>query len=168
MNDYISLFLNIGNLKNELASMPGVDAQRQEVAQTSQSLYDSIVTDPSLRKVTHKLFHDGHHARAVEEAYKCLNNYVKKKSHTTTADGSGLMKSVFSAKAPKLKINVGESQSEIDEQIGYMEIFSGCMTGIRNPRAHEHEWEDTEERALQLLMMANHLFERARNSSFCE
>ena len=47
---------------------------------------------------------------------------------------------------------------------GYMEIFSGCMTGIRNPRAHKHDWEDTQHRALQLLIFADHLIERVRNS----
>ncbi|PZN08175.1 MAG: hypothetical protein DIU69_10450 [Bacillota bacterium] len=51
-------------------------------------------------------------------------------------------------------------ESERDEQLGYMEIFSGCMTGIRNPRAHEHDWEDSERRALELLTLANHLVER--------
>lgn len=41
-----------------------------------------------------------------------------------------------------------------------MQIFAGCMTGIRNPRAHDADWEDTEQRALQLLVFANHLIER--------
>ena len=38
------------------------------------------------------------------------------------------------------------------------------MTGIRNPRAHECDWEDSEQRALQLLVWANHLVERIRLS----
>ena len=41
-----------------------------------------------------------------------------------------------------------------------MQILAGCMTGIRNPRAHETDWEDTKQRALQLLIFANHLIER--------
>ena len=45
-----------------------------------------------------------------------------------------------------------------------MQIFSGCMTGIRNPRAHECEWEDSENHALQLLAFANYLVERVENS----
>ena len=71
---------------------------------------------------------------------------------------------VFNGNTPILKINAGESASERDEQIGYMQIFSGCMTGIRNPRAHECDWEDSEQRALQLLVLANHLVERIRLS----
>lgn len=126
-------------------------------------LYDSLVIDKELRKVTRKLFMDGHHARAVEEGFKCLNNIIKRIAKTFL-DGSTMMKSVFSVKSPIIRLNSGTSQSDMDEQLGYMEIYSGCMTGIRNPRAHEHEWEDTEDRALQLLSLANHLIERAKNS----
>ena len=61
---------------------------------------------------------------------------------------------------PILKLNEGLSTSEKDEQSGYMLILSGCMTGIRNPRAHESDWEDTQQSALQLLTLANHLIER--------
>lgn len=74
------------------------------------------------------------------------------------------MQSVFSAGNPVLMLNAGSSTSEQDEQKGYMQIFSGCMTGIRNPRAHECDWEDSENHALQLLAFANYLVERVENS----
>lgn len=121
--------------------------------------YDELITNSSLRKKTEKLFKDGHHARAVEEAYKLLDNIVQKRSGLQQS-GSKLMHSAFSQNSPILKLNEGISASEIDEQIGYMNIFAGCMTGIRNPRAHDSDWEDTEQRALQLLVFANHLIER--------
>ena len=69
---------------------------------------------------------------------------------------------------PKLKLNSGVTSSEQNEQSGYMQIFAGCMTGIRNPRAHDSDWEDTEDRALQLLMLANHLIERAQMAEITE
>jgi TIGR02391 family protein len=126
-------------------------------------LYDNVITNKALRKKTEKLFKDGHHARSVEEAYKLLDNIVKKKADLCHTDltGSTLMQTVFSPKKPILKLNEGISASEQNEQLGYMQIFAGCMTGIRNPRAHESDWEDTEQRALQLLALANHLIERA-------
>ncbi|MGN0247534.1 MAG: TIGR02391 family protein [Lachnospiraceae bacterium] len=136
------------------------------MAQTSQRPttvpYDIAVTNKSLRKKTEKLFKDGHHARAVEEAYKLLDNLVKKKAGLQDSDltGAKLMQTVFSPNKPMLKLNEGVSSSEQNEQSGYMQILSGCMTGIRNPRAHESDWEDTESRALQLLTFANHLIER--------
>ena len=36
-------------------------------------------------------------------------------------------------------------------------MFAGAMTGIRNPRAHEHELKDDPKVALELLALANHL-----------
>lgn len=124
--------------------------------------YDSIITNKALRKKTEKLFKDGHHARAVEEAYKLLDNAVKKKAGLQQTDltGAKLMQNVFSPNNPVLKLNECVSTSEQNEQSGYMQILAGCMTGIRNPRAHDSDWEDTEKRALQLLSFANHLMER--------
>jgi len=134
-----------------------------EVTETKPITF--YIKDKDLLKTCQKLFEDGHHARAVEEAFKLLNNIVKKHAKTDSSiDGSSLMKKVFSATTPILKINSGTTKSEQDEQLGYMEIFSGCMTGIRNPRAHEHEWEDTQDRAIQLLILADHLIEKVKLS----
>jgi len=122
-----------------------------------------ILKDKELLKLVEKLYNDGHHSRAVEEAFKLLNNIVKSTVKIEPElDGSSLMKKAFSANNPLLMINSGESQSEKDEQLGYMEIFSGVMTGIRNPRAHEHDWEDTQQRAMELITIADHLIERVR------
>lgn len=75
------------------------------------------------------------------------------------------MTTAFSAAKPLLRLNAGATASERDEQLGYMNILAGSMTGIRNPRAHEHDWEDTERRALQLLMLADHLVDRVRRAT---
>ena len=126
--------------------------------------FDELITNKSLRKKTRKLFMDGHHARAVEEAYKLIDNFVKKKSNLfdTPLSGSSLMNKAFSPNNPILKLNECKTTSEKDEQTGFMQIYSGCMTGIRNPRAHETDWEDTKEHALELLIFANYLMERAQ------
>jgi len=119
-------------------------------------LYDILVKSKELRNATRKLFADGHYARAVEEAYKCVNNLVKFKSHLSN-DGQELMTQAFSGKNPVLKLNELRTDSNRNEQLGYMLIFAGCMTGIRNPRAHEHELQDSPEIALEMLAWANHL-----------
>jgi uncharacterized protein (TIGR02391 family) len=119
-------------------------------------LYDIFVKSQILRDATRKLFKDKHYARAVEEAYKCLNNVVKDKSGLSK-DGQDLMNQTFSEKNPVLKLNDLKTDSHRDEQLGYMLIFGGCMTGIRNPRAHEHKKVDSPEAALEMLVWANHL-----------
>ena len=128
-----------------------------------KSLFDYLVTESEIRNCCCQLYEHGHFARAVEEAFKCLNNYVKDKARSTD-DGSSLMRTAFSPNNPKLKLNRLKTKSDKDEQLGYMEIYSGCMTGIRNPRAHEHEHKDDPEVALELITWANHLMRRARQA----
>ncbi|MBM4346764.1 MAG: TIGR02391 family protein [Deltaproteobacteria bacterium] len=127
-------------------------------------LYDSLITESELIAVTRRLFLDGHYTQAIEEAYKLLNNSVKYRANVSN-DGSSLMKSVFSINNPCLRINGLKTQTQRDQQLGYMEIMSGCMIGIRNPRAHEHNFRDDPSTALELLTLANHLLRVVRRSS---
>ena len=126
----------------------------------SHDRFEELVTDNQLQQTSGPLFRDSHYARAVEEAFKCLNNAVKDKSGIAQQDGAGLMRAVFSANSPVLKFRESESQSARDEQQGYMDIFAGSMTGIRNPRAHDHELTDGPDVALELLVLANHLMRK--------
>lgn len=160
MSELRAILKQCYSISEYLKQAPGVeprDAPRTE--------FDTLVLDQELRDVTLQLFNDGHYARAVEEAYKFLNNLVKKLANPTPPrDGADLMLYVFSPKHPVLKLNRCLSESELNEQAGYMQILAGCMTGIRNPRAHDHAWTDPPELALQLLGQANHLVERVRQA----
>jgi uncharacterized protein (TIGR02391 family) len=140
---------------------PDASISVQEVE--SDVEFDRMVIDEELRIASRRLFMDEHYARAVEEAFKCLNNAVKKKSGKL-ADGADLMRTVFTPKNPILKLNKLRTKSQQDEQLGYMDIFAGCMTGIRNPRAHEHHLRDSREEALRLLSWADHLMRMAKGS----
>ena len=115
------------------------------------------MTSPELIESSRRMFIDGYYATAVEKAFVCLNNKVKEKSLLNDRDGADLMRAAFSANSPVLALNSNLSQSERDEQRGYMDIFAGVMTGIRNPRVHEHNLEDGPEVALELITLANHL-----------
>jgi uncharacterized protein (TIGR02391 family) len=119
-------------------------------------LYDMMIDSSELRSVTRTLFVDGHYSRAVEEAYKCVNNTVKAKSGLS-ADGQDLMNQALSIKNPVLRLNALKTESQRDEQLGYMLSLGGCMTGIRNPRAHEHQLWDSPDVALEMMAWANHL-----------
>jgi len=165
MNDFENIVKIVLNLQVELSKMEGIQTKTLSIEITEKAdLYDLVITDAELRKYTRTLFMDGHHARAIEEGFKYLNNVVKKKSRLNNEDGASLMRKALNCNNPVLKLNEGVNVSERDEQQGYMDIFAGCMTGIRNPRAHEHEWEDTETRAIQLLSLANHLVEKIKLS----
>lgn len=127
------------------------------------NLYDLIIQNEGLIKKTRKLFIDGHHAEAVEKSYKYLNNIIKKfckEDKKDGKDGAKLMNYAFTPSAPIIKLNSLSNDSENDEQLGFMQILSGCMTGIRNPRAHESDWEDTESNALYMISFADFLINK--------
>jgi uncharacterized protein (TIGR02391 family) len=50
-------------------------------------------------------------------------------------DGAALMQKAFSPNGPVLKFNDLSNQSDRDEQLGFMNMFSGAVSGLRNPRA---------------------------------
>ena len=123
-------------------------------------LFDRLVTNDPLREATRTRFRSRNFADAVQAAFKCLANAVKEKSGDHERDGADLMRHVFGAQSPLLKLNALQSRSDKDEHNGYRDIFAGAMTGIRNPRAHEHEIKDNPAITLELLTMANHLMRK--------
>lgn len=122
--------------------------------------FDRQVTFAGLVECTRHLFADGYYSLAVEKAYVYLENLVKQQSGLSGKYGADLMRQAFSAKSPRIKLNAGETDSDKDEQRGYMEVFAGVISGIRNPRAHSHDWVDPPEEALELVTFANHLVRR--------
>ena len=137
-----------------------VDAEDDSL--TQERLYwlrqfDALIKDDGLRRSCRSLFADGYYALAVERAYIYIDKLVSKRSGRSDRDGADLMRTVFSPKNPVLKLNNLQSRSEENQQQGYMHIFEGTMIGIRNPRAHEYDLEDSPEEALEMLVIASHL-----------
>ena len=127
--------------------------------------FDIFVTDDGLRRYCRNLIADGYYSLAVQKAYIYIDNFVSKRSGRTDKDGADLMRTVFSPKNPVLKLNKLESRSEENQQQGYMHIFEGTMMGIRNPRAHEHDIEDSPREAFEMLVIANHLLRMLKRSA---
>ena len=136
---------------------------RAPAPQDYVGFYDGLISSEPLRSATKKLYVDGHYARAVEEAYKCLNNTVQVKAGLSL-DGADLMQQVFSEKNPVLKFNDLRTESQRNEQVGYMMILAGCMRGIRNPRAHDYKLWDSPDVALELLVLGNQLMRMVAKS----
>ena len=87
-------------------------------------------------------FNDGHYADAVEAAFKEINVRVKTIYRQRTSeekDGVRLMQSAFSVQNPIIKIGDISTETGRDIQQGYMEMFSGAIKGIRNPKAHNNQ-----------------------------
>ena len=132
---------------------------------TLMDQFDEIISEELLSVHCRGLFADGHYASAIQMAYVCLNNLVKSKAAIPSKDGAALMRTAFSPRAPILRINELQTVSDKDEQLGFMDVFAGSMTGIRNPRAHDHEHRDSATVAIELLALANHLVRKVREAT---
>jgi uncharacterized protein (TIGR02391 family) len=102
-------------------------------------------------------FESNHYADAVEAALKEVNSRVKAKVKDATGreiDGAALMTTAFSLQNPKIELDDLATASGRDIQQGYIQIFAGAMTGIRNPKAHGNISID-EKRAIHLLFLAS-------------
>jgi uncharacterized protein (TIGR02391 family) len=145
-------------------------AQRTSIQNASKNnteLFDTLLLHPKITKVSKKLFADGHYAQAILEAFKAVNNAVKKKSGITNKDGQALMAIVFNEERPIIKLNSLKTQSYKDEQMGFKLLYMGAMTGIRNPKAHDHVTQIDPSRTLKYLAFASLLMEKIDEGTRC-
>jgi uncharacterized protein (TIGR02391 family) len=111
--------------------------------------YSNLDLHPEIARAASELYRDGHYANAIEDAVKALNDLVRMRSGEAL-DGTPLMQKVFSPNTPILRFNPMADQSDRDEQLGFMMMFSGAVAGLRNPRAHKLIKDDPE-RALEFI-----------------
>ncbi|WP_447765300.1 TIGR02391 family protein [Sphingopyxis panaciterrae] len=137
----------------------------QDEQSKEEILFSQLVTEPEISNVCSDLFESGFYNQAVTEAFKALNKFVQKKSGRKDVSDSSLMNLVFSEKDPILYWSARSSTSEKDEQKGYMFLYAGGFTGIRNPCAHEIGWIDDHQSALDAILFAQHLIRKAKKAS---
>lgn len=111
--------------------------------------YEYLELHQEIANAANNLYIDGHYSNAIESAVKALNNLVRLKSGILK-DGVSLMQEAFSPKNPLLKFNSLQDNSDRDEQKGFMDLFTGAVTGLRNPRAHKIIQDDPE-RTLEFI-----------------
>lgn len=115
-------------------------------------IYSVSNLHPGVKKVSLKLFDDGHYRQAILDAYIHLIEAVQTKSGCYTLDGVQLMQTAFSAKNPIIKVS-----DDPDEQIGVMWLFSGAVMAIRNVKAHKIREQDTLIETIEWLSFASSL-----------
>lgn len=128
MTSYFSLFENIVRRSKNYGEIVNFDSN------TSHP-FDERNIHTEIANVSMKLFDDGHYTQATFEAFKLIELTVKNVSGIQKS-GEKLMMDAFS-KNGVIQLNNLSSISENDEQEGFRFIFSGAITGIRNPRAHD-------------------------------
>jgi uncharacterized protein (TIGR02391 family) len=117
---------------------------------------------PKIAVVSKSRYEAQHYADSVESALKEVNNCVKniyKRKTGKELDGADLMHTAFSPNNPTIVLSDLSTDSGKSMQQGYMEVFAGAMTGIRNPKAHEN-LDITENRARHFIYLASLLMQK--------
>lgn len=109
--------------------------------------------------VSKQLYLDGHYSNASCDAFIEVNDRVKKIFHILrpnekVPDGDSAMKIVFSANSPIVELCDRSTDSGQNTQKGYMEMLSGAMSALRNPKAHANITITVDD-AMRRLMFAS-------------
>lgn len=98
---------------------------------------------------------------AIFEACKGVFERIRSLSGSTL-DGNRLIESVFGGTMPILALNTLQTQTERDEQLGFMSLLKGCVSACRNPIAHEPRvlWAGSDEDALDSLVLISLLHKK--------
>lgn len=131
----LNSFERVVRLARELGTKQPEAEQTAVEAQSHP--FDERNIHPIISSVALKLFDDGHFSQATFEAFKYLDNQVKKLS-AINESGYKLMMAAFAEANPRIKLTALSTTSEVDEQMGYKFIFAGAMSAIRNPRGHDN------------------------------
>jgi len=135
---------------------------KKRIARGGEQRLDTLNTfwdllHPKIVEVSKSRFETNHFADSVEAAFKEVNNIVKvivKQKTSQEYDGADLMNKAFSLQNPIIILDDLSTETGKNIQKGYMQIFSGSMTGIRNPKAHENIIIDSQ-RAIHFLFLAS-------------
>jgi len=159
----------VENLKNDLKAkinkLESIFERLELFSEKSKNQFDILVEmnifwdllHPKIVEVSKNRFETKHFADSVEAAFKEINNTVKlivKQKTGKEYDGADLMNRAFSEQNPIIVLDDLSTETGKNIQKGYMQIFSGSMTGIRNPKAHDNITIDSQ-RAIHFLFLAS-------------
>lgn len=133
-----------------------------DVPQTpKEKLFDSRCFHDKVVRHGRRLFIDGSFLHSVLECCKAFESVVRKNSNIQGM-GQPLMGKAFNSKNGPIRINACSTESEQNEQDGYMHLSMGLMSAVRNPQSHEPEkdWPVTSEDSLDILSLISFLFRK--------
>lgn len=162
----LEIFFEKGKFEEILNKMSEEYKKRTGSTENKVSASFWNILHPKIVKISKSRFESNYFADSVEAALKEINNIVKvivKEKTGNEFDGADLMSRAFSLNDPIIKLGDIGTKTGKNTQIGYMQVFSGAMTGIRNPKAHENI-VITRERAIHFLFLASLLMSKLDES----
>jgi uncharacterized protein (TIGR02391 family) len=147
-----------------------IPATEEEAPPIPDDLIDWRLLHPAVVEVAESRFRSGHFADSVEAALKSVNERVREIVQGVIGaemDGSDLMQRAFAPKQPVFKLGDLGTATGRSMQVGYLQIFAGAMTGIRNPKAHGNIVIDPV-RAIHFLYLASLLMCKLDEAEICK
>lgn len=92
---------------------------------------------------------------AILDAIHFLSELIRERSGLE-GDGVNLVGRAFGGKAPVLKVNNLNTESEKNVQAGIEQLLRGIYQAVRNPRSHGSH-QDSEDDAIAIILFLNHL-----------
>lgn len=108
---------------------------------------------------TRRLFDNGHFSQSTFEAFKYIDEEIKRISGENDF-GTSLMMRVFGGISPAVRVTPLVTETEKKEQEGFKYLFAGGMLAIRNPRAHKSGMTDDPDICLDHLTLASMLLRK--------
>lgn len=119
----------------------------------------SNLLHPTIKENAFQHYLDGHLRDSVLNAIIAVFDFIREKTGVAE-DGDKLIGKVFSVKDPYLILSNIDSDSGVNDQTGFLQIYNGAFKGIRNPKAHTLNHDLTGFKAAQYLVFASLLARR--------
>lgn len=149
-------------LKYIKAKVPSIILNHDEAEIRFEDLH------PKIQEHCKDRYYSRQYSDAILTAYKVVLNEIKEVANIHDLDGKKLVEKALSIENPIIKLNDLATQSDKDEQLGFMMLFSGAAVGIRNPKAHDLVVQENELKTLRYLTFASLLLERLDGRRFPE
>jgi len=108
-------------------------------------------------------FRSGHYRDAVFNSVVAIFDFIRERTGEAL-DGDALIGKVLSVGDPILVLSDIASESGLNDQKGFMQIYKGIYQGVRNPKAHTLNHSLTAEVAGQYMVFASLLARRIENA----
>jgi uncharacterized protein (TIGR02391 family) len=147
-------------LKHDL---PDVQRNIEKLAKAGQEENKPVGFEDMLHPViTAKclpLFMDGHLREAVVNGVIAVYDMIRERTKSTL-DGNALAGHAFGLENGKLIFSEVDTETGQNDQKGFLQIYQGVYTGVRNVKSHSLTHDLNEQKAAQYLVMLSLLARR--------
>ena len=129
--------------------------EARQRASTIRAKFDGRRIHPEVLKYCRAELMQDNSFHAVLEATKGLMQRIREMSGVE-GDGAPLVDRVFSTSQPVLRFNELQTETQKSEHTGIATLLKGCITALRNPRAHQPRilWKDDDDTTDYLTLIS--------------